>query len=111
LASKNASNRLTSALTGWDEERLPRKDCVSGKEERGKKRSDKEDLGAANFIGKLRGERDVLKRKMGFVGYLFNALSEQGVDACLVGGEAIELYTAGQFSTGVLRKLNFKEKE
>jgi hypothetical protein len=47
----------------------------------------------------LREERDSFKRKMLFLGLLTKTLKQNGVGAILVGGQAIDLYTAGTFST------------
>jgi hypothetical protein len=48
----------------------------------------------------LKEEPDQFSRKLLFIGYLFDQLRRRGVEAYLVGGEAVELYTAGQFETG-----------
>ncbi len=50
----------------------------------------------------LLGERDNLKRKIMFAGFLTNKLSEKKVQIIVVGGGAVEIYTAGHFSTGDL---------
>lgn len=55
---------------------------------------------AKDLFTKLDAETDPLKRKVFLIGFLFEELSKRGVDVCLVGGEAVELYTGGQFSTG-----------
>ena len=47
----------------------------------------------------LKQEKDRFKRRMLFVGFFTEKLRDEGVDAILVGGEAIELYTGGQFVT------------
>ncbi|MGI0007234.1 MAG: DUF6036 family nucleotidyltransferase [Nitrosotalea sp.] len=47
----------------------------------------------------MKEERDLFRRRIFFIGYLTTKLKENGVDAILVGGEAIDLYTAGTFST------------
>lgn len=47
----------------------------------------------------LREERDSFKRKMLFLGFLTKTLKQNGVEAILVGGQAIDLYTAGTFAT------------
>lgn len=44
-------------------------------------------------------ERDPFRRRLLFLGFLSEKLKESGVDAILVGGEAIDLYTAGVFAT------------
>jgi hypothetical protein len=52
------------------------------------------------FIARLRKEPTELKKKILFVGFLSKELSKQGVTVFLVGGQAVEIYTAGQFTTG-----------
>jgi hypothetical protein len=47
----------------------------------------------------MKEERDLFRRRIFFLGFLSAKLKESGVDAILVGGEAIDLYTAGTFST------------
>lgn len=47
----------------------------------------------------LKEERDPFKRRMLFLGFVTKTLKQNGVDAILVGGQAIDLYTAGTFST------------
>lgn len=47
----------------------------------------------------IKEERDPFRRRIFFLGVLTSKLKESGVDAILVGGEAIDLYTAGNFST------------
>ncbi len=47
----------------------------------------------------MKEERDLFRRRIFFIGYLTTKLKENGVDAILVGGEAIDLYAAGIFST------------
>lgn len=47
----------------------------------------------------LKEERDSFKRRMLFLGFLTKTLKQNGVEAILVGGQAIDLYTAGTFST------------
>lgn len=44
-------------------------------------------------------ERDPFRRRLLFLGFLSEKLKESGVDAILVGGEAVDLYTAGTFAT------------
>jgi len=53
-----------------------------------------------NFVRRLKKEPNELRKKTLLLAYLFGRLSKQGVESCLVGGEAVELYTAGQFMTG-----------
>jgi len=47
----------------------------------------------------LKGERDPFKRRMLFLGLFTKTLKQNGVEAILVGGEAIDIYTAGTFAT------------
>jgi len=47
----------------------------------------------------LKQEQDLFKRRIQFIAFLTEKLKEEGVDAILVGGEAIDLYTAGNFAT------------
>lgn len=47
----------------------------------------------------MKEERDLFRRRIFFIGYLTAKLKENSVDAILVGGEAIDLYAAGIFST------------
>ena len=53
-----------------------------------------------NWIRHLKKEKDQFRRKVMFIGYLFGELSRLRVSAYLVGGQAVEIYTGGQFSTG-----------
>ncbi|MHB2035180.1 MAG: hypothetical protein ACYCPW_00350, partial [Nitrososphaerales archaeon] len=52
------------------------------------------------FLSNLKKEKEQFRRKFLFLGYFFDELTKLGVSAYLVGGEAVEIYTAGQFSTG-----------
>jgi hypothetical protein len=47
----------------------------------------------------LKQEENPFKRRIFFCAFLTEKLKENGVDAILVGGEAIDLYTAGTFAT------------
>lgn len=47
----------------------------------------------------IKKERDPFRRRIFFLGVLTSKLKENSVDAILVGGEAIDLYTAGNFAT------------
>lgn len=47
----------------------------------------------------LKQEKDRFKRRMLFLGFLAEKLRDAGADVILVGGEAIEVYTGGQFVT------------
>jgi hypothetical protein len=44
-------------------------------------------------------ETDAFKRRILFLGFLTKILERNGVEAVLVGGQAIDLYTAGTFAT------------
>lgn len=50
----------------------------------------------------LKEEKDMFKRRMLFLAFFTEKLKENGVDAILVGGEAIDLYTAGTFASADL---------
>lgn len=50
----------------------------------------------------LKQETDLFKRRIFFLAFLAEKLKENGVDAILVGGEAIHLYTAGIFATSYI---------
>src|SRR5213593_3567086 len=52
------------------------------------------------LIRQVKKEPNELKRKMLLVGYLSDELSKRGAFLFLVGGLAVETYTAGQFTTG-----------
>ena len=52
------------------------------------------------LIRQVKKEPNELKRKMLLVGYLSDELSKRGAFLFLVGGQAVETYTAGQFTTG-----------
>lgn len=47
----------------------------------------------------MKEEPDLFKRRIFFLAFLTAKLKENDVDAILVGGEAIDLYTAGTFAT------------
>jgi len=47
----------------------------------------------------LKQEENLFKRRIFFSAFLAEKLKENGVDAILVGGEAVDLYTAGTFAT------------
>ncbi len=47
----------------------------------------------------LKSENDPFKRRLYFLGLFTKILKQNGVEAILVGGEAIDVYTAGTFST------------
>ncbi len=52
------------------------------------------------IVSQLKGEPNELKKKMLVVGYIAYRLSNKGISVFLVGGQAVETYTAGQFTTG-----------
>lgn len=56
--------------------------------------------GARALVSKLRHEPDQLKKKLLLLGYLTSRLEKKGESIYLVGGQAVETYTAGQFTTG-----------
>jgi hypothetical protein len=76
-----------------------------------------------SFIAKVRKEPNELRRKMLLVGYVSSQLEKKKQSMFLVGGQAVETYTAGQFPTGdidvttsdsttthkVLKSLGFEE--
>lgn len=47
----------------------------------------------------IKQETDRFKRRMLFLGFFTQKLHDAGYDAILVGGQAIEVYTGGQFET------------
>lgn len=47
----------------------------------------------------LKQEKDLFRRRIFFIAFLADKLKEEGVDTILVGGEAVDLYTAGTFAT------------
>lgn len=47
----------------------------------------------------LKQEKDLFRRRISFIAFLAKRLKENDVDAVLVGGQAIDLYTAGTFAT------------
>jgi hypothetical protein len=47
----------------------------------------------------LKQEANLFKRRILFLAFFSDKLKENGVDSILVGGEAIDLYTAGTFAT------------
>lgn len=76
-----------------------------------------------SFIAKVRKEPNELRRKMLLLGYVSIQLEKKKQSVFLVGGQAVETYTAGQFPTGdidvttsdsptmqkVLKSLGFEE--
>lgn len=73
----------------------------------------------------LKEEKDQLKRKLLFLGLFSEKLKEKGVNAIIVGGEAIDIYTGGTFASAdidllvqsrtiterLLNKFGFEKKE
>ena len=47
----------------------------------------------------IKDEKDPFKRRILFLGFLTSKLKENAAGAILVGGEAVDLYTAGTFAT------------
>jgi hypothetical protein len=76
-----------------------------------------------SFISRLRKEPNQLRKKMLLLGYVTSQLEKKKQSIFLVGGQAVETYTAGQFLTGdidvttsdsattqkVLKSLGFEE--
>jgi len=58
------------------------------------------DLTSKSFISKLRKEPNQLRKKMLLLGYVTSQLEKKKQSIFLVGGQAVETYTAGQFLTG-----------
>ena len=55
---------------------------------------------AQTILSQLRKEPNDLKKKMLLLGFLSDELSRKAGFLFLVGGQAVETYTAGQFTTG-----------
>lgn len=80
-------------------------------------------LAPKSFISKVRREPNELRKKMLLLGYVTSQLEKNKQSMFLVGGQAVETYTAGQFPTGdidvttsdstttqrVLKSLGFEE--
>jgi len=47
----------------------------------------------------LKEEKDLFRRRLLFIGFFTTKLKEHGVNAILVGGEAIDIYTGGTFAS------------
>jgi hypothetical protein len=87
------------------------------------RRSRSRPVSSKSFVSQLRKERDPLRMKMLLLGYITDKLEKKKQAVFLVGGQAVETYTAGQFPTGdmditttdtagteqVLRSLGFKQ--
>jgi len=81
------------------------------------------DLTSKSFISRVRKEPNELRKKMLLLGYVTSQLEKKKQSIFLVGGQAVETYTAGQFPTGdidvttsdsattqkVLKSLGFEE--
>ncbi len=57
-------------------------------------------LRARGFVSQLKKEPNELKKKMLLTGYITDRLDRNAESIYLVGGQAVETYTAGQFTTG-----------
>jgi len=57
-------------------------------------------LRARALVSQLKKEPNELKRKMLLLGYVTDRLERKKESVYLVGGQAVETYTAGQFTTG-----------
>jgi len=81
------------------------------------------DLTSKSFISRVRKEPNELRKKMLLLGYVTSQHEKKKQSIFLVGGQAVETYTAGQFPTGdidvttsdsattqkVLKSLGFEE--
>jgi hypothetical protein len=84
----------------------------------------KEEITGGKVLPELTKAPSDLHRKLIFMGYLTKWLARKGVECIIVGGEAVEVYTGGQFTTGdiaivvsnrekteqLLAKAGFKER-
>jgi len=57
-------------------------------------------LRTRDFVSQLNKEPNELRRKMLLVGFITKKLDQKQVYVYLVGGQAVETYTGGQFTTG-----------
>ena len=57
-------------------------------------------LSARSLVSQLRKEPDELKKKLLLVGYITDKLDKKSGSIYLVGGQAVETYTGGEFRTG-----------
>src|SRR5438132_12729792 len=57
-------------------------------------------LTAKSFISRLRKEPNELRKKMLLLGYVTSRVEKKKESVFLVGGQAVETYTAGQFTSG-----------
>jgi hypothetical protein len=72
---------------------MPARGAVSERRRRGR-------VSSRALAAELRREQNELKRKMLLVGYLSSELAKKGASVFLVGGQAVEAYSGGQFTTG-----------
>src|SRR5881409_4396567 len=56
--------------------------------------------GTRRLVSQLKKEPNELKKKMLLLGYITNSLERKSESVYLVGAQAVETYTAGQFTTG-----------
>src|SRR5947209_20105717 len=82
-----------------------------------------EALTSKSFISRVRKEPNELRKKMLLLGYVTSKLEKKNQSIFLVGGQAVETYTAGQYLMGdidvttsdsaktqnVLKSLGFEE--
>ena len=80
--------------------------------------------GTRRLVSQLKKEPNELKKKLLLLGYITNRLERKSESVYLVGGQAVETYTAGQFTTGdiditttdrdateeVLKQIGFKQQ-
>src|SRR2546428_11311861 len=80
--------------------------------------------GTRRLVSQLKKEPKELKKKLLLLGYITNRLERKSESVYLVGGQAVETYTAGQFTTGdiditttdrdateeVLKQIGFKQQ-
>jgi len=55
---------------------------------------------ARGFLSQLKKEQNPLRMKMLLIGYITDRLEKKAQHVVLVGGQAVETYTGGQFTTG-----------
>ena len=55
---------------------------------------------ARGFLSQLKKEQNPLRMKMLLLGYITDRLEKKAQHVVLVGGQAVETYTGGQFTTG-----------
>src|SRR5881409_2474613 len=56
--------------------------------------------GTRRLVSQLKKEPNELKKKLLLLGYITDRLERKSHSVYLVGGQAVETYTAGQFTTG-----------